>query len=758
MYGKKKGVFMKKIIVCIISFVLLMSVIPWENQALAATKEETKDSIAVTKSSSTAQGGAEKNLEEALKAVKKLITIPKDYSNFDYYYNQSSIGEDATWTFTWSNPKNYSYIYITCDSKYRLITYSINDYSKTSNGVAKYLKDELKKTADDFIKKVAPSIVSSLVFVDSQYVNIYSGNYTYTYYRQNNGVIFPDNSVSVSVNSVSGAISDIYINWAYDQTVPSSKVNITKEEASNLIASNMKMKLVYRKASDYLYSSTKKENKAFLVYVPSQDYISVNAKTKEVYHSRNEWNFATIEETAYRNASKADMDSGSSANGSTLTEEEIAKIDELKNLISQADAIKKITSNSYLYLEKTLTSYTATLQKSGYGNEETSYTWNIVFTDPRPVDYEKEKDTYRAYAYARVDAQTGKILEFSSSIKSNYDHEKDKWNTVKIAYDKEKSKEIFEKFAKAQIPERIKNAVLVQDSNDYVAYYDKNNEPHYGGYLYQYYRVNEGVEYSNNTIYGAVDGVSGKIYSFNSYWENNIVFESPKGAMSPEDAMKAYLSLDGYGLKYEINDIYTSSNQSDPFSSVSKKTEIRLVYRPDISPALISPFTGKQLDYSGKEYAQNKPYVYQDISNTAENRNILLLADMNIGFEGDKFLPDQKVTLAEVNNLIYQSSYLTYTGSDKVENLITKENLTSLLIKHLGLEKLAQLQNIYTTGYNDESSINKKNIGAVALAKGLGLIKGDGNNNFNPQSTITRREVVEYLISFINLEQERLYY
>ena len=81
--------------------------------------------------------------------------------------------------------------------------------------------------------------------------------------------------------------------------------------------------------------------------------------------------------------------------------------------------------------------------------------------------------------------------------------------------------------------------------------------------------------------------------------------------MSPQNAFEHYISKDGFNLLYEINVI----NQYDPnYKSIDKyydyseaysvAYEIRLVYRPDISPAYISPFTGQQLNSNGEVYRE----------------------------------------------------------------------------------------------------------------------------------------------------------
>jgi hypothetical protein len=468
-------------------------------------------------------------------------------------------------------------------------------------------------------------------------------------------------------------------------------------------------------------------------------------------------NTAKMEDSATGYSSK---NYGSSA----LTDAEIAKIEELKKLISKSEAIKKITDNKYLYLDPNLSSYTASLQKWGDGNGDSSYVWSINLSDPREVNYETDKDTYRAYVYATVDAKSGKILSFYTNMKGNYDEVNQKWNTVKITYDKEQGKKILEKFLKAQVADRFNNSVLTEQDNDYIAYYNKK-DPVYGGYSYQYTRVNEGVEYSYNNIYGSVDGVTGKIYSYGSNWDYNITFESPKGVISAEDAMNYYLGNNGFDLKYEINTLnkINSSNESkDKYQILTEANtveyEIRLVYRPDVIPAYISPFTGKQLNESGEEYTEAKPYSYKDIDNSEQYKNVRLLADMNIGFKGDNFLPNQLITVNEINSLLANIGYYSSeSDTEKSDSPITKEKLAQFFIHKLGLDKLAKLQGIYDTGYVDKSNIDNQYLGAVALAKGLGIMKADANNYFNPKSNITRLEAVNLIMNFVEAQQNGVY-
>ncbi|MBP1754854.1 MAG: hypothetical protein H6Q59_1252 [Firmicutes bacterium] len=761
---------MRRLFVLMLSGVILASSVSMDASA-ATAKTITKDMpvasapISIIKGEpmgSTSQP-SQLALEDAIKSVKAKITVPTEYSVFNYYFNDASTYSDGFWNMTWSTTDGNSSITVSCDESYHITSFSQYNNNGTATGISKYLKKELRDTAEKYIAQVAPETNGKLEYINANFDSMYSGNYVYNYQRIENGIAFPDNTVQVYVNSITGNVSALNVNWLYNAKLPSSTTEITKEKATQLIKDNMKMKLVYRSNYYSIFdqngNSTKK---AFLVYEPTQSYISVDAKTGKIYLTKTEWINTRDEMNKATEAAAAD--SSAATTTSQLTEEEIAKVKELANIISKEAAIKVITGNSALYLDKNLTSYTATLNKAEDRSGKSTYVWNISLSDPREINYEKDKSYYRAYAYASVDAVSGKILSFSATVKSYYDEISKKWNSVKVPFDRKEAQAVLEKFLKKQSSTRFNNSVLTDSTDDYVVYY-KNEQPVYGGYHYQYNRVNEGIEYPYNSIYGSVDGVTGKIYSFGSYWDDDIVFESPKGAMTAEKALETYLSKDGYELQYEINQItkYTPAKQTKEIIEVNdlSKTEyeVRLVYSPVINPPYISPFTGEQLNYQGEVYKEAKPYTYQDIKDEKYYRSILLLADMNIGFDGENFLPDQAITVSELNELLNKIGYY-YTGEVAKEvnnNRITREEIAATFIAKLGLEKMANLSGIYKTGYADESSIDTKFLGAVALAKGYGLMASNSDNNFNPKSNITRFDAVNLILKYIEVQKSGIY-
>ena len=742
---------MKKLYAILLSGVMTVSSIPFGGGDLVSYGAESnslvrEDSSSMKKSHEPTDAA----LKQAITTVKQKIKIPSSYSEFEYYFNDSNSYSDSYWNFTWKEPDGERSIRVRCDYDNHILYYRQYDYTEKDNNLPTYLKKELKDTAEAFIKKTAPEVSHSLSYDGADYEGIYSGNYVYQFVREENGILLPDNSVKVGVNSTTGKVSYMNITWLYDVTIPSSKAKLSKEEATKLIKEHMSMDLIYRSGYS-LYGDESDTTKAFLVYQPSESYISIDANTGEVYLSREEW----MDETGARDDIKEEATASDTAAAESLTEDEIAKIEELKNLISKEDALKKVTGNSYLYMDKSLSLKSANLNKLYSPKEESNYIWNFTFRDNTPVDYDDESDQYRAYAYAQVDAKTGAIVSFYASVPDFYNEEKGTWDTPKILFDQEESQKRLELFLKSQINQKFKNSTLVDSSDDYIAYYKKENIPVYGGYSYQYQRVNEGVVYPNNGIYGSVDGITGKIYSYRSSWTEDIKFESPKGAMTADEAMDHYLSKEGYNLYYQIYNIYQDSND---FSYDNVKYEVRLTYHPDITPSFISPFTGEQLTASGEVYSDQEPYSYVDIADTKENREILLLSDMNIGFEGEYFYPTKEITQGEFSELFDKIGYGNSSDETVVKKQkITREELAHTFILRLGLGKIASLSGIYQTDYADSNNIGKKYQGDVALVTGLGIMKAKNNNNFSPTSYVTRAEAVHLILQYINVQQSGIY-
>jgi len=685
------------------------------------------------------------NLESVLLGIKAKIEIPEELTEFTYDYdNNSSYGQ--YWSFMWRDEDYKNSLSISCDKDGNIFSYRLRN-NKEKNSVPKFLKEELQAKAEAFIEKIMPDVKGHLKFQKALFNGVYSGGYIYQFDRIENGILMPDNSVRVTVDYETGEVTALNASWEYDITIPDGEVKITREQAQEKIGEKVEMKLTYRNKTEEV--DGKKVTKAFLVYQPDKSYVAVDAKTGEVYETVNEY----ISVQGSVNESMAEDSANKLMSAGGLSEQEIAKIDELKDLISKESAIALVENDKRLLFDEHLNAVSARLYQNYDENKEAQeYVWRITFNDIRgDADYQA-KDTFRAYATASINAGTGELISYRSNVRSSYDYDKEQWNGLKVNYTKAEAQKILEDFVKEKVAEKFENSVLSNDgSSGYVLKYIAN-QPVYGGYDFNYNRVNEGVEYSYNRIYGSVDGVTGKIYSFGYSWDDDVIFESPKGAMSPEEAYKHYVDNDGFELVYEINQKHYISETEDLKieDKYRLEKEVRLVHRTNINPSYVSPFTGKQLSYDGMEYKKETEKNFTDISGHWAERAIRLMTDLEVTFEEEDFLPKKAVSEKEFSEALEKLGYYSRNEEKEEDTEFTKLDAIKVLIEKLNLTKVAKLQNIYKTDGIDLTNMNPEDVGYIALARGLGIISAEGE--FISNKELTRAEFSVILVNLLSAE------
>ncbi len=581
------------------------------------------------------------------------------------------------------------------------------------------------------------------VKLNSYYCSYYNSSYRYTFIRFENGVEMPDNYVMVAVNYNTGELSNADVSWLYDTKIPAATNLIGVDAAKEKIGELVDMQLQYRIGWEYEtknggYYGTGKE-KVFLAYVPSDSYVAVNAKTGKIYQERSYWDRGYDEAETAMAEDTADMKSASGGNGyvATLSDAEIARIEDLENIITRDEAIAVIKDNKALLIDENLNTFTANLT-----NDEGKYYWSVSLRDARPVDYDSD-DTYRAYAYATVAAEDGKIISFRSSVKGVYEYSDEEAENIKLKYSKKECKKIFEAFAKATDPEKFESVKLASAEKTEPVKYDYVKDKYtYGGYSFSYDRYYKDIPFYSNYVEGAVDRITGKIFNYYVNWYEGELPE-PEGAISEKEAFDAYMSCDGFKLVYEI---ITDHNKNKDGIYVSKNS-VRLVYSTNISPNFIDAFTAKQLDYNGGEYvASTGSYTYDDIADSTYERDILLLADMGVGVTGGKFRPNDVITKDEFAELAGMTGRLGGGVETEVKGKkkLTREAAAKEIVTILGYSQVAELD-IYKDLYKDSAKISKGYEGYAAIAGSLGLIEAKAGGNFKPTAGLTRGEAAKML-------------
>lgn len=700
-------------------------------------------------------------LEAIIKLVKPKFDIPEDYKDFEWDYYGGNIYSDPSWNLRWSkNDGAYYYVNISCDKNGNIINYrkTSPEISEASRAFPVYSKTELIDTAKAFISKIAPGTNLFFEKANDAYGR-YSSTYSYSFKRTENGIDYPENTASVQINFVTGEVTSCNINYDRGIEIGSAENAITPEKAQEILGTKQNMLLSYS-----LLSETDEDgntvNRAVLVYTPEHSYLSVDAVSGEIYTARSEY-VGKVENGASDKlfgAVTEDSAEQESDGGYRLTEEELGQLEVLGGLITKEQAIKKITENEYLLLDSLLTHADASLVRkyyyTPYGDQKknTDYVWNITFSNPTG---ELEK-FYYPYAHASVDAKTGDILSYESSVRDMYYYENSGKDIPTLSITEEQALSVFADFAEKTIPDKW---ALTEKSNSYMTnvleYKTSETDgkiirtPVYGAYGMNFARVNEGITFGYNSVYGAVDGVTGKIYSFSYSWTDNLVFDSPKDAISPEKAFDIYCELAELDMYYErYDEISDSDKQAELYSSkltaYERNSIARPVYKTNISGIRIGAISGERVGYNGAPYSEKYDGNYTDISGHWAERYIVLLSDLGILERSENFMPDEFLSGEEFASIL--SSAGLYSEQADLSSDITRLGAVKLIINSLGYGKIAALDGIYKTDFSDNPEINKADIGYLAIASGLGIIDGDANTKtFRPEEQITKAEAAKLI-------------
>lgn len=719
-------------------------------------------------------------LEQMIKIVKPKLDVPEECTEFDWNYNAATYYNAATWRMTWFSKDYSKEVSVNCDNKGNITYYSVYENGRNYNiELPKYTKAELEKTANEFLARLAPEAASHMKLESSSANGLYNKAYNYNYVRYENGIKVPDNTASVSVDYITGKPTSMSIGYNHYVSFDGEKL-IDEEGAKKSLKEAQEMKLSYKLKTEYDDDGNRTGRKAYLVYTPSVSYLSVDAKNGKVYTERNTWTVNLKAPSAgggsngiFGSMNDAVMKEESAESEYRLSEEELAQLEVLENLITREEAIKAVVENKYLYIDSEATAIEAQLRQvynydyyvpanENKDRDNDKYQWDITFTAPYKAA--SENGYFRPYMYATVDAQTGAIISFNASL-PGYDYYEITEKTSEmpeLTVTKEKAGEIFTEFANTVVSDYVKNTRLSDVTDSHVYKYITENEnsvPLYRAASVNLVRVNEDVDFTYNNVDGVVDLVTGKITHFSYNWYDDVVFESPKDAITPEEAYDALLNSDGFGLNYEINSNYTYNkyleDEKNGYIDYDKlyTTEqyTRLVYSGyNYLSTTVSALTGKLLDYSGEEAVRNGETVYTDIAGHWAEADIKTLLDLGFAYEGTEFKPDSFITYGDYEKLMqFFNKYVNESVPEDVDRNahFTRTDAVKYIIDSAGYYKIASMPDIFITDFADNSELKREDVGFIAIARGFGLVQGN-LGEFRPYDNITRAEAVTLILNF----------
>lgn len=642
--------------------------------------------------------------------TKQMLALVKTrIGNTDEYGKMgSSITDEEngkTYNFTWESDGKSLYVSVMENG---VITY-YNKYDRSKNtnvkaNINRKTTAEMMPTAQELLKKLNPDIYDELkITYDADSDSIYNKDYYYDIQRYVSNIPVDMDCGRFSVKYDGSEI--IYLRLSYNPNLKfaSSENAIGLDEAKTAFKEKMGMKLVY---------GSKWENKKrvpYLVYTLREPYNKyISAHTGEVVSP-------IYPIASYNGYSRAGGGGGAPASAETdFTPAETEELQNLSDVISKDEADSLIRSNPIINIDDGYTLNSVRLYKT----YEDKKNYNLYYTGDSK------------YFYTSIDAKTGDILSFYKF--SEYSEEK-------ILTD-EQALEIAENAKNALIPDYAKDVLILDYSSEYKLNPDSEN-----GYI-SYTRYVHDIPYETDRITVNVDMATGEVISYSMNYSDT-EFPYPYNIITEEEACDKLFEQTDYNLIY----IQTCSAENMKYYD-----DTLLVYTFDIiRNCKINPYNGKLYNsYEPKE--KTEPAEYTDISGHYGEDAIKALRRLGIGFDTSEFHPDESITAYDFILLLSSAMYnnnLGVVSTAERNNIdtgllyepLSRENACVIMIKILGYDEIASLDGIYNRPFSDVT----ENIGHISILKGMNVVKGDGNGNFDPDTELSRADSAIMIYNYL---------
>lgn len=693
------------------------------------------------------EAAVDKKLESAIKAVKEKIDIPEDCNKFNY--SISGYNNKLAWNLGWNSEDYSKSVNVTIDED-NLITnyYSYeNSQSQYDKKLPKYTREQGQEIAEKFINSINPKLLSQFKLIDNSRYSI-EREYYYTYIRQNSDISYSNNNINISVNNYTGKVTNFYCNFTKETSFEDASKIIGLEQAKKAFVEKLGLKMVY------MLKTEKEKVVPYLAYIPKNSTSYIDALTGEVEINGYGYSY-TMSDMLYGTGSVMAVKEDGGGKDTSLTPDELEVVKGMKNILTKEDADKKVRAISLLKLDSDFVLSDAYLNKDWRDNE--SFVWSLYYNT------KDGKNDTRSVS-VQIDAKSGEINSYYTYYNAP--------EGTKPQKTKDEAKAICDEAIKNLLPSiysKLKYDETYNNIDLYLKYGETPNQ-----YSFRFVRVENGIECPSNYVEVQYDNLTGNIRNINQYWTKNVEFKASEDVISIDKAYEILFSKIGYEVLY-VNDIGINTSEKVVTADMVSPINAVLGYFLDSSkPSIISAATGDVLDYSGEVYKENNIPDYTDIKGLKAENQIRILTQMSIKYNESELKPndsllqkDYFILLCRLNDKFY---FDTSTSEDKQieqmyrmlisQGIITKEEKAPLstltreeaakyFVKFLGFGKIAEIKDIYKSGFKDAKDINPQLIGYVCIASGIKAMNGS-NGLFNPKAKITRLEGLLSIYSYLS--------
>jgi hypothetical protein len=691
-------------------------------------------------------------LEQAIRIVKENFQVPPEFEDFSSGFDNN--GQQQVWSLNWNSPQATGGNFraqvdaVSGEIVNIYLWKSANDADNTYK-LPSLTVDQAKTIADAIVQKLAGPKYPRLKFKEENKIiplNLYGGtSYAFSWQRIENDIPVMGNGVSVQVNADSGEVMSYAMTWnEIDFPQPAATIDVA---SANETFHNAKMlELQYFLPPIFRIAAADGKEQVQLVYALQKNGMIDALTGKPLTLNANQWlaeNSALVK-GGFGAADKA------SAGAVPLTPQELKEIDQNAKLLTKEQGIEAVKRWLDIPADLPLRSMNLNTDPSSGDQKVWSYEW--ASNDPK-----QGRDIS-----ARVNALTGDLLSFNDYAAPVLSSPGGTEKSVPLS--QEQARQLAEDFLRKIQPEKFQQVQLNSENSPEVKPVSVVNPANpVNPVSFSYERVVNGLPFAANGMNIAVDVLTQKVTSYSLNWRA-LDFPSLSQALPQTEIERIFLQARPLSLQYVL--VY---NQGEP-------TEAKLVYQPaEDNPSvsnLLDAKNGVFLNALGNPMGKQAEAIrFTDIAGNEAEQEITALGQAGIfGEYGNQFKPEEALTAVS----LCRALLMARNGSADTQDLsdtdilkkakeqgllkeeiaptqaVSRELLSKILVRSLGLVKIAEIQGIYGLAYEDARDLPASTQGYIALISGLGIMKPAGSK-FEPTRTVTRAEAATAIIRTLGL-------
>lgn len=657
--------------------------------------------IATASAGISALAAGDSQMEKALVSVKSKVEIPSELTEFESsMYNQEN---NKSYVFRWHTEDGEKEIEVTTDGEGHIDRYYYynNDFYNDCKYVYKP-RAEYLSAAESFLASVVPELtVGEDHLVIKETDGTITGEARFIFERHIDGIPVKDNNAYVEVRYAGDkfVITDCVISWDY-------KTQFSEPEGSSIADSEMyydkfPIELVYSKLYGLRRTAADQTGDTPALIYRFKDYNAgyVSVNDGSIVETDGD-DFIFSRGAGAGNSAKAEVSADAA-----LTPAERQEVENISGLKTPEQIINGINAMKVFGKMPPSSGFTTRTYKS-----DGKYYIDMYYSAA-------EEENNISYLNIISNGITGELLSYScyfADSKHSAEYSENRYKAAETA---------MEGFINGNFADKVKLCAAPEFKEN--------------GASVTYKRLVNGVIYDNNRINASYDMENGVISYFDYEWDDDVSdFEKPEKAMSYDAARN---KLEEY---YPVHLVYVKSGDSFVLCCAS-----------DGAQAKINAVTGEDMNKS-RDFAV---YEYSDIKGHWAEEIIKAVAQYGAGLPGSEFMPDAKITQGELLKMLDGCrGYELIGGDDSIidneerspDSYVLREDAFVYLIRLMGYEKIASLNDIFQPGFIDGTDVSPNKAGALAILRGFGIVRGD-DVSVRPKDWLTRAEAAALVYNYL---------